>query len=162
MNTRGRLYCIAVGGLAFWLPAIVLYAVFHQGVSILWINIMSLLGLAALVIFNWIYGGWAFRWNWALAGVYILGPISILTEAVFSGAAPPWKGGPSLLFELLASVLPPMTLWLSGLSLQIFSFLAATIALPLLEILRRRYRSGRLTETLPSTTIQEGPGPTLS
>jgi hypothetical protein len=150
MNTRGRLYCVVVGGLAFWLPAIVLYAVFHQRVSILWINILSVLGLAALVIFDRIYGGWAIRWNWALAGVYIFGPISILTEGLLSGATPPWEGGQRLLFDVLVCLLPPMTVWLSLLSGQIFSVLAVTIALPLIEIwrCRHRYRSAAARATV--------------
>jgi hypothetical protein len=143
MEVRGRLYCIAPGGLAFWLPAIVLYAVFHQRVSILWLDILSLLGLAALAILDWVYSKWAIRWNWGLAGVYILGPISMLIEALFSGVAPPWKGDRSaIVFDLAICLLPPMTHWLSTLALQIFSVLAATISLPLLELFRRRCRSG--------------------
>lgn len=153
MKTRGRLYCIAAGGLAFWLPAIVLYAVFHQRVSILWLNIMSLLGLVALTILDWIYYRWTIRWNWVLAGVYILGPISIFIEGLFSGVAQPWRASQSLLFELALCLVPPMTLWLSSLTLQIFAVLAVTFALPLLDIFRRRYRAGLRTEPEPRATI---------
>jgi hypothetical protein len=154
VKARRRLYCMAAGGLAFWLPAIILYAVFQQPVSILWLNIVSVLGLAALAILDWVCGRWTIRWNWGLAGVYILGPISILMEAVFSGVAPPWKGrGQSLFFDLVVCLLPPMTLWLSALALQIFSVLAATISLPLLELLRHKYRADVRTEAEPDATI---------
>src|SRR5580698_9047087 len=112
-RARSRFYCIAAGGLAFWLPAIALFAIFQQRVSVLWINIVSLLGLSAIVILDWIYSRWAIRWNWALAGVYVLGPMSILIEAVFSGVAPPWKESQNLLYLVVVCLLPPMTILLS-------------------------------------------------
>jgi hypothetical protein len=94
MKTRRRLYCIVEGGLAFWLPAIALSAVFQQHTSVLWLNIVSLSGLVALAILDRIDCIWAIRWNWVLAGVYILGPVSILTEAVFFWCRPTLEGWP--------------------------------------------------------------------
>ncbi len=73
-----------------------------------------------------------------LAGLYILGPISMLTQAVFSGVAPPWKQGTGFMFfDVVVCLLPPMTLLLSLYSSQIFSVVAATIALPVFAIFER-------------------------
>jgi hypothetical protein len=154
MKTRDRLYSIAIGGLIFWLPAIALAAISHQNVSVLWSNIASLVGLVGLLILDWIYFKWTIRLNWGLAGVYILGPISLLTIAVLTGAVPPWgEGRQRLLFDLVVCLLPPMTPWLSLLSGQIFSVLAVTIALPLLEIYGRPYRTCSHSEAQPRITI---------
>jgi hypothetical protein len=108
MKTRDRWYSITAGGLAFWLPAIVLAAAFHESVSVLWSNIVSLLGLVGLVIVVCIYRRGAISLNWVLAGVYILGPISLLTVGVLTGGDPPWEGGRRLLFDVVvfASYLP--------------------------------------------------------
>ena len=151
MKTSGRLNSVALGGLVFWLPAIALAAASREGISVVWSNIASMLGLAGLLILDWIYCRWAMRLNWALAGVYILGPISTLTVAWFTGVAPPWRAG-GWLFDAVVCLLPPITLWLSLLSGQIFSVLAVTIALPLLEIYRRRHCRPR-SESQPGVTI---------
>jgi len=125
--------------MAFWLPAIALTAVYHSGVSILWQNMTSLFGLTVILIADRLWLKSAMKATWILAGVYILGPISLLICAVLTGTRPFWTMGlKDFLFGVLVCLLPPMTLWLSLLSLQIFSVLAATMALPVLEILRRR------------------------
>jgi len=134
---KGRWYCILVGGVAFWLPGIVLSAV-SQDPSPVWLNVAPFLGLFALSIIDWIGLKRTLRWNWVLVGLYILGPISMLTQAVFSGVAPPWKQGASFMFfDVMVCLLPPMTLLLSLYSSQIFSVLAATIALPVFAIFER-------------------------
>ena len=135
---KSRWYCILVGGLAFWLPAIVLAAASHEGGGLLWRNVTPLLGLTALALIDWIGLKRALRWNWVLAGVYILGPISILTSAICSGVAPPWKADlGTVLFELVVCLLPPMTLWLSLYDFTILAVLAASAALPLLALIPR-------------------------
>jgi hypothetical protein len=37
---KSRWYCIVIGGVAFWLPAIVLSAIFHEDTSVLWLNLI--------------------------------------------------------------------------------------------------------------------------
>ena len=135
---RGRLYSIVVGGLAFWLPAILLVVIVHEDAGVLWLNVIPLLGLIALALIDWISLKRILRWNWVLAGVYILGPISMLIEAWFSGVVPPWKAGwRSVLFDLVVCLFPPMTLWQSLYTSQVFSVLAATIALPIFAVFER-------------------------
>lgn len=134
---KSRWYCIAVGGLAFWLPAIVLAAIFTEE-AILWRNIATLLGLTALALIDWIGLKRAISWNWVLAGIYILGPISILTSATCSGGTPLWRlGWSGALAELVFCLFPPMTLFLSLYDFTIFAVLAASAALPLLAIISR-------------------------
>jgi hypothetical protein len=134
---KGRWYSILVGGVAFWLPGIVIFAIF-QDRSPLLLNVAPFLGLFALAIIDWIALKRTLRWNWVLAGLYILGPISIWTEGWFAGAVPPWKQSlASMFFELATCLFPPMTILLSFYSLQFFSVLAASIALPVFAIFER-------------------------
>ena len=146
----GRFYSAAAGGLVFWFPAIALTSISREGVSTLWSNIVSMFGLVGLLMLDWIYCRSAIRLNWALAGVYMLGPFSTIVIAWFTGVAPPWKAG-GWLFDAVICLLPPITLWLSLLSGQIFSVLAVTIGLPFLEIWRRRRRAH--TEAQPQATV---------
>jgi hypothetical protein len=135
---KSRWYCIVVGGAAFWFPAIVFVAIFHEDTSILWLNVIPLLGLIALALIDWISLKRVLRWNWVLAGVYILGPISMLTIAAFSGGQPPSMSRPrDLLIAILICLFPPFTIWLSLLNLMIFSVLAASITLPIFAIFER-------------------------
>jgi hypothetical protein len=50
MKTKGPLYFVVAGGLAFWLPAIVLSAIFHENLSLLLLNVASPLGLVVLAV----------------------------------------------------------------------------------------------------------------
>jgi hypothetical protein len=135
---KGRWYCIVVGGVAFWFPAIVFVAIFHENTSVLWLNVIPFLGLIALALLDWISLKRVLRWNWVLAGVYILGPISMLAPLVFFGGQPPSSSRPrDLLIEILVCLFPPFTIWLSLLNGMIFSVLAATIALPIFAIFER-------------------------
>jgi hypothetical protein len=52
ISMKGRWYSIVVGGVSFWLPAMVLAAIFHESVSVLWLNIIPLLGLFALALID--------------------------------------------------------------------------------------------------------------
>jgi hypothetical protein len=135
---KGRWYCIVVGGVAFWFPAIVFAAIFHEDASVLWLNVIPLLGLIALALIDWIGLKRVLRWNWVLAGVYVLGPISILTASAFSGGMPPSLNRPrDLLVEILFCLFPPFTIWFSLLNGMILSVLAATVALPIFAIFER-------------------------
>lgn len=149
MHSRHRLYSLVVGGLAFWLPPIILSVVAGQNPSILWLNITPLLGLAALAFIDRISFHWPVQWNWVLAGLYILGPISILIESTLGGGSLRGLG----LFGLVLLV-PPMTILMSFYSAQFFVILGVTVALPLigfvslvkedLHLLRNSRASARL------------------
>ena len=139
---KGPWYSILMGGLAFWLPVVTVSAIYRDSLGLWMQNVAPLLGLTALALIDWTRKERAGRWNWALARVYMLGPISMMIEGWSSGATAPWKGSwGSVLFVFVICLLPPMTLWLSALDGQIFSVLAASAVLPLLAILDRRSRS---------------------
>jgi hypothetical protein len=135
---KGRLYSILVGGFAFWLPVVVIYAIYPTPPSLLMLNVAPLLGLLVLAHIDWTTKERAVRWNWALAGVYILGSISILTASTVSGGGfPPLTDRGSLLLWALVCFFPPMTLFLSLYSFTTLSLLAASAALPILAIFER-------------------------
>jgi hypothetical protein len=50
---RNRLYWIVVGGLSFWLPAIIEYTALDQNASWFVSNALSLAGLAVLGVAAW-------------------------------------------------------------------------------------------------------------
>jgi hypothetical protein len=130
---RGPVYCMAAGGVAFWLPPILLCAFPGENPNVLWLNLAPLLGLVSLALLDWKCLKWPVMWNWVLVGLYVLGPISILVESSFSGGSS-WRIGIGL---PLVFLLPPMTLLLSFYSAQFFCVLAVTIGLPIVEVIRR-------------------------
>lgn len=143
---RVRLLWVVVGGLSFWLPAIVDYAVLNQNASWLLSNALSLAGLALLGAATWMATKQFPKWGWVLAGIYILGPVSMLAPSVLArtSSSPAHPGG-SLILVLLC-LFPPATLWFSLLNGMIFSVLIATVVLPFLTIYLkdRSARSGAL------------------
>jgi hypothetical protein len=137
MKIGDRTYWIIMGGLTFWFPAIVLSAIFRENVSVLWLNVDSLMGLVVFGLMSWIRGRCALNWIWVLAGVHIFGPICILTASAFSGGiVPSWKAPGYLLFEVVVCLIPPMTLWMSLMSGMIVSVLIVTFVLYFLVVRR--------------------------
>src|ERR1700728_1057391 len=130
MTNRVRLYSLAAGGISFWLPGLVVFAILRGNMSVLWASVAPLAGLVTLAVIDCRYFRWPVAWGWALGGIYLLGPISILMESWVSGGKPPWSLGPLLVAFLLV---PPITLWLSFYSLQFFVLLAVSAGLPILE-----------------------------
>jgi hypothetical protein len=129
---KSRLYWIAVGGLSFWLPTIVVSAALHQDVDPWTLNLLSLAGVTLLGAASWIGTKHLPRWGWVLAGIYILGPVCMLAPSVFLHvpSSPHVPGENTWLF--LFCLFPPMTLWMAVLNGRIFSVLIATVALPFL------------------------------
>jgi|SRR6202142_3552459 len=129
---RARLFWIVVGGLSFWLPAIVADAVLDQNASWFLSNALSLAGLALLGVTTWMVTKQFPKWGWVLAGIYILGPVSMLAPLAF-GRIPssPAHSGGNLILVLLC-LFPPTTLWFSLLNGMIVSVLIATVILPFL------------------------------
>jgi hypothetical protein len=129
---RSRLFWIIVGGLSFWLPAIVDYGLLNQNASWLLSNTLSLAGLALLGGATWMVTKQFPKWGWVLAGIYILGPISMLAPLAFAkNPSSPAHSGGNLILVLLC-LFPPTTLWFSLLNGMIFSVLTVTVILPFL------------------------------
>lgn len=140
---KNRLYWVAAGGISFWLPSIVAVAALHQNVNLWKLNALPLAGLALLGVASWIGTRQLPKWGWVLAGIYILGPVSMLVPSVFLRvpASPNVPGEKAWMF--LFGLFPPMTLWLAVLNGMIFSALIATVTLPFLAA----YQSGRALRT---------------
>jgi hypothetical protein len=134
---RGRLFWVVAVGLSFWLPAIVDYAVLSQNASWFVSNVLSLAGLALLGVATWMITKKLPKWGWVLAGIYILGPVSMMAPAAFvHGPSSPANSGGNLILVLLC-LFPPTTLWFSLLNGMIFSVLIATVTLPFLAVYLR-------------------------
>ena len=134
---KGRLYWIVVGGLSFWLPAIVVAAALHQSVSLWTLNIVPLAGVTLFGAASWITTKRLPRWGWVLAGIYTLGPVSMLAPSAIAGIpSSPADSGGNLILVLLC-LFPPTTLWFSLLNGMFFSVLIATVTLPFLVAYRR-------------------------
>ncbi len=116
-----------MGGLAFWLPYIVLAAVSRENAGLFWLNAASLLGLTMLGLVSWTRLH-RVEWGWLLAGVYILGPISVFTESAISGRFQ-FADYHSWLVAVLFCLFPPVTLWLSLNNGMFLSVLIATFLL---------------------------------
>lgn len=141
--TRGscmkqNLYWLVLGGLAFWMPFVLLSATHKWTENTLALNLASVAVLALVSLISWVVRKKIPKWGWALAGVYILGP----TATFAAWALSPFSSSASLpadwIWRIAFCLLPPMTLWLALLSGMIFSVLFATLALPLLLLLPRR------------------------
>lgn len=72
---KDRLYWIAVGGLSFWLPTMVVAAALHQDLSLWTLNLVPLAGLTVLGWATWVATKQLLQWGWVLTGIYILGPV---------------------------------------------------------------------------------------
>jgi hypothetical protein len=133
-----RLTWIIVGGTGFWVPPILLSAIFRWKVSALALNSSSLAGLVLIVLTIVVKRNLTPMWGWVLAGVYMLGPASILIASSFA-RIPPSKSLPGdWVLDILFCLLPPMTLWMATLNGMIYSVLIGTVALLLLAIVRAK------------------------
>jgi hypothetical protein len=136
---KNKLFWIAVGGLSFWLPAILVAAALHQNVSGFVLNAVPLVALVLLGVATWLYRQHSPKWGWVLAGIYILGPISMLAPSAFFKAPASIPG--EKIWLILFCLFPPMTLWMALLNGMIFSVLIATVALPFLAVYQKGWGS---------------------
>jgi hypothetical protein len=72
------------------------------------------------------------KWEWVLAGIYILGPVSMMAPLAFARIPSSPAGSGGTLILVLLCLFPPTTLWFSLLNGMIFSVLIATVTLPFL------------------------------
>jgi hypothetical protein len=129
---KNRLYWSAVGGLSFWLPAMVVAAAFHEDLNLWALNVIPLAGLTLLGAASWIATNHPPKWGWVLAGIYILGPVSMVAPSVFLHVPSSPNVPGENIWMFLFCVFPPMTLWMAVLNGMIFSVLIATVTLPFL------------------------------
>ena len=131
------LYSIVLGGLGFWVPFALFFAIYRSSVSVLALNLLPVAGLALLSLISWIIRKKMARWGWLLAGVYVFGPVAMLSSAAFTRISPSAGAPGHWIWFVTLCLLPPMTLWLALLNGVILSVLFVTLALPLLSLLRR-------------------------
>jgi hypothetical protein len=125
---------MAVGGLSFWLPFIVVGATQPDNANVVLLNIVPLAGLILLGAISRIYTKAFPKWGWVLAGIYILGPTAMLApSAFFYGPSSPSMPGDNL-WLLLFCLFPPTTLYVALLNGMIFSVLIATYTLGLIAL----------------------------
>jgi hypothetical protein len=134
---KNRLYWIAVGGLSFLLPAIVVAAALHQNVSLWTLNLVPLAGLTLLGGASWLATKHLPKWGWVLTGIYILGPVSMLAPSVFLHVPSSPNIPGENMWMILFCLFPPMTLWMAVLNGMILSVLTVTVVLPFLAVYLR-------------------------
>jgi hypothetical protein len=128
---KSRLYWTLVGGLSFWLPGIAVNAALDQKSNLWTLNVVPLAGVTLLGAASWVGSKHLPKWGWVLAGIYTLGPVSMLAPLAFARIpSSPVSGGNLIL--ILLCLFPPSTLWFSLLNGMFFSVLMVTVSLPLL------------------------------
>lgn len=137
---KQNLYWLVLGGLGFWVPFVLLFAIYRSSVSMLALNLLPVAGLALLSLISWIIRKKMPRWGWLLAGVYVFGPVAMLSSAAFTRISPSAGAPGHWIWFVTLSLIPPMTLWLALLNGVILSVLFVTLALPLLLLLPQRDR----------------------
>jgi hypothetical protein len=123
------------GGLSFWLPVIIISIATLDRTSAIAANALSLLGLVLLGFLCKIFKMEPLKWSWVLAGIYILGPISMLVPSIFVQSPKHIPG--EKIWTILFCLFPPMTLWIALLNGMIVSVLIATVTLPFLAVYQR-------------------------
>jgi hypothetical protein len=138
---KRRLSWIALGGLAFWAPALMLTAVYRWNVSVTMLNVGSLAGVAFLGLMSWIASRQTPEWGWVLAGIYIFGPTAMMASSSFDRFSPLVHHTGDWMWLVGFCLFPPMTLWLATLNGMILSVLLVTVVLPLIAISRSLWAS---------------------
>lgn len=136
---RNRLCWIVLGGLSFWLPMIIT-AGFHQDMGLWTLNLIPLAGVTLLGAASYMLTGRMPRWGWVLAGIYALGPVSMLIPSQFINAPSAASVPGEWAWVLLFCLFPPMTLWLALLNGMIYAVLVATLAMSILAAYQRGWR----------------------
>jgi|SRR5580692_9077763 hypothetical protein len=134
---KNGLYWVAVGGLSFWLPAIVVNVALGQKSNLWTLNVVPLAGVTLLGVASWIGTKRLPKWGWVLAGIYILGPVSMLAPSVFLHVPSSLNIPGENAWKFLFCLFPPMTLWMAVLNGMIFSVLITTVTLPVLAAYQR-------------------------
>lgn len=138
MNRTSRAVAWSVsGGLAFWLPVVLMSAVAKVHVNAVALNLGPLVGLIALAAAARVLLKRSPAWGWVLVGLYALGPAAMLTAAAVGGGPSPQSLPGEWLWLVVVCLLPPMTLWLATLMGLIGSVLVASAVLAFLARAQR-------------------------
>jgi hypothetical protein len=105
------------------------------------LNVVPLAGVALLGAASWVHAKRLPKWEWILAGIWVLGPVSMLLPSVFFQALSSPNIPGERTWMILFCLFPPMTLWMAVLNGMIFSVLFVTVVLPCLAMCRRQKRT---------------------
>jgi hypothetical protein len=148
---KERVHWIVVGGVSFWLPAVLLMAAVQEKVTFFELDIVPLASLVLLAMASWLRTKRFPRWGWVLAGIYIFGPSAMLIPSAFGSS--PASDLTGKIIGLAICLFPPMTLWLSLLNGMFVAVLVATMTLPFLadyQRVRALREARELASTIPS------------
>src|SRR5947209_1821697 len=109
---RNRVYWMILGGLSFWLPVIAVSVVLRENVNLWILNVVPLLGVTLLTMATWFITKHLPEWGWVLAGIYILGPVSMISPSLFIHGTSSSNVPGENTWIILFCFFPPMTLWL--------------------------------------------------
>lgn len=137
-HTRNAVAWAVSGGLAFWLPVVLMSAVAKVHVNEVALNLGPLVGLVALAGVARLLSKRSPRWSWVLVGLYALGPAAMLTASAVGGGPSPQALSGEWLWLVVVCLLPPMTFWLATLMGLIGSVLVASAVLLVLARAQRR------------------------
>ena len=106
-----RLRWILLGGICFWLPAVVSVAFILEGNVGVWglrtLIVFPLAGIASLCGASWIGTKSAPRWGWILAGIYVLSPLAMFAPVVIFSLRS-WPHVPGAMTQRILFCLVPM------------------------------------------------------
>lgn len=142
---RNRVIVLLIGALAFWVPVALLESLSRGRYSIIAINALP---VACTLLAYWLlrqrFEGLNTLALRMLAGIYLLGPLSISVAAsAFSGGFTRMTGAQDTLWLLLGSIVPPLMLMMAGYNGTIFGLTAVTIMFVLITIRKRQFLEGR-------------------
>jgi hypothetical protein len=130
-NMMTRLALVLVGGLAFWMPAVLIEVLSNGNFSI---RIANVVPLACALCVYWLLLRGSFRRPrflplYLLAGIYLFGPlaITIATSVVRGTFAISPSLGHYLFVMTVISVIPPLTMLFVGNNGLIFALLGITV-----------------------------------
>jgi hypothetical protein len=136
-SVRRHLGSIVLGGLAFWVPVVMLSGIHRREVGALMLNVSSVVSLALVSLVLWGVEKRVPEWGWLLTGIYALGPTAMFAASSFSRNPTSVALAGDWIWLVAFCLLPPMTLWLAMLDGMIFSVIVVTLVLTLLSLLRR-------------------------
>jgi hypothetical protein len=137
-----RIFLVVTGALAFWTPAVVLEVLSNGRFSITAVNVLPV--LSALCVYWLLRHAEHFRMSrfmsvYLLAGVYLFGPLSTtIAGSAFGGGFTAFtSGGHDVLWLVVSSVFPPLTMALAGYNGTIFGLLGITVLFIAAAVARR-------------------------
>ncbi|HEX7422466.1 MAG TPA: hypothetical protein VF311_01075 [Terriglobales bacterium] len=125
-----RIISVLIGALAFWIPVLLLEGLSKGRYSITIVNVLPVVCAACLY---WLlrrghFGKLKALSLYMLAGIYLLGPLSItIAGSAFGGGFTQLTGRHDALWLVLASIVSPLAMVMAGYNGTIFGLLGITI-----------------------------------